>query len=62
MINNVPLDASLHQDTFELLNFIELTRAGLAEASQTVLDLEEHALKTSPDVFGNTTPSTRALR
>ena len=62
VINNVPLDASLHQDTFELLNFIELTPAGLAEASQTVLDLEAHALETSPDVFGDTAPSTRALR
>ena len=60
VINNVPLDASLHQDTFELLNFIELTPAGLAEASQTVLDLEAHALKTSPDIYGTAPTSTRA--
>jgi hypothetical protein len=61
VINNVPLDASLHQDTFELLNFIQLTPAGLAEASQTVLDLEAHALGTSPDSYGDAPPSSRAL-
>jgi hypothetical protein len=60
VINNVPLDASLHQDTFELLNFIELTPAGLAEASQTILDLEAHAVETSPDVYGDAPRSTRA--
>ncbi len=52
VINNIPLDASLHQDTFELRNFVELRPEGLAEASQTVLDLEAHARKTSPKVFG----------
>jgi len=51
VINNVPLDASLHQDTFELLNFLELTPEGLAESSQAVLDLEAHARVISPDVF-----------
>lgn len=60
VINNIPLDASLHQDTFELLNFIELTPAGLAEASQTVLQLERHARKTSPDIYGQAPQSTRA--
>jgi hypothetical protein len=59
VINNVPLDASLHQDTFELLNFIQLTPQGLAEASQTVLDLEAHALETSADVYGTAPASTR---
>lgn len=62
VINNVPLDASLHQDTFELLNFFELTPAGLSEASQTVLDLERHALKTSPEIYGDAPQSTRARR
>ncbi len=52
VINNIPLDASLHQDTFDLRNFVELSAAGLADASQTVLDLEKHARQTSPDVFG----------
>ena len=33
-IQNVPLDASLHQDTFELQNFVELSPDGLAEASR----------------------------
>jgi hypothetical protein len=60
VINNIPLDASLHQDTFELVNFVTLSPQGLAEASQTVLDLEAHAHKTSPDVFGSAPPSTRA--
>ena len=53
VINNIPLDASLHQDTFDLRNFVELSATGLADASQTVLDLEKHARETSPDVFGS---------
>lgn len=60
VINNVPLDASLHQDTFELLNFIELRSEGLTEASQTVLDLEAHARKTASDVFGSAPRSKRS--
>ena len=53
VVNNIPLDASLHQDTFVLLNFVELSAAGLAEASQTALDLEAHARITNPDVYGS---------
>ena len=53
VINNIPLNASLHQDTFDLRNFVELSATGLADASQTVLDLEKHARQTSPDVFGS---------
>jgi len=60
VINNIPLDASLHQDTFELLNLIQLTPRGLAEASQTVLDLERHARLTAPKVFGSAPRSERA--
>jgi hypothetical protein len=60
VINNIPLDASLHQDTFDLRNFVELSPEGLAEASQTVLDLETHARDTSPEVFGSAPESTRA--
>ncbi len=59
VINNVPLDASLHQDRFELLNFLELSPEGLAEASQTVLDLETHAQETAADVFGSAPDSKR---
>ncbi|MEO6571140.1 MAG: hypothetical protein ABIO83_06285 [Ilumatobacteraceae bacterium] len=53
VINNVPLDASLHQDRFELLNFLHLSPEGLAEASQTVLDIEAHAAEVESDVFGS---------
>lgn len=60
VINNVPFDASLHQDTFELINFLVLSPEGLAEASQTVLDLEKHARKVAKDVFGSAPPSKRA--
>jgi hypothetical protein len=60
VIKNVPLDASLHQDRFELTNVVELSPAGLAEASQTVLDLEAHARTVVPDVFGDAPPSARA--
>ena len=60
VINNVPLDASLHQDRFSLFNFVELSPAGIAEASQTVLDLETHARETSSDVYGSAPESVRA--
>ncbi len=60
VIDNVPLDASLHQDTFQLLNFIHLSPQGLAEASQTVLRLEAHARKTSPKVYGSAPKAVRA--
>lgn len=60
VINNVPLDSSLHKDRFELLNLVELTPEGLAEASQTVLDLETHAYETAADVYAGTPESTRA--
>ena len=59
VVNNIPLDASLHQDTFVLLNFVELSAAGLAEASQTALDLEAHARITNPDVYGSVPDSYR---
>jgi hypothetical protein len=60
VINNIPLDASLHQDTFDLRNFVELSPEGLAEASQTVLELERHARTTSPEVFGSAPRGRRA--
>lgn len=60
VINNVPLDSSLHKDRFELLNYVELSAEGLAAASQTVLDLEEHARETAPDVYADAPESTRA--
>ncbi len=60
VINNIPLDASLHQDRFQLQNFLRLSAAGLAAASHTVLDLEAHARTvTAPDVFGPAPESTR---
>ncbi len=60
VIKNVPLDASLHQDRFELLNFLELSPEGLAAASRTVLDIEAHARETSPEVFAGAPASRRA--
>ena len=53
VIKNVPLDASLHQDRFELVNFLTLSAEGLAAASRSVLAIEAHARKTSPEVFGS---------
>lgn len=61
VIKNVPLDASLHQDRFELTNLVQLGPDGLAEASRTVQDLEAHARETSPEVFGDAPGSTRTL-
>ena len=60
VVRNVPLDASLHQDRFELLNFVELSPEGLNEVSQTTLDLEAHARETAPKVFGSSPESQRA--
>lgn len=60
VVNNVPLDSSLHKDRFELLNLVELSPDGLDEASQIVLDLEAHAKETAPEVFGSAPVSTRA--
>ena len=61
VIYNVPQDESLHKDFFELLNFVELSPEGLIKASQTVLNLEEHARKkTARRVFGSEPVSKRA--
>jgi hypothetical protein len=61
VIMNTPLDLSLHQDHFELVNFLKLSPEGLAEASQTVLRLEEHARTTAPEVYGAVPPAKRAV-
>ena len=59
VILNDPQLASLHQDSFELVNVVQLSPAGLAEASQVVLDLEEHARTVAPDVYGSVPKSRR---
>ncbi len=59
VILNEPQLASLHQDSFELVNVVELTAEGLAEASQVVLDLEEHARAVVPDVYGSSPKAQR---
>jgi hypothetical protein len=59
IIDNVPHGDSLHQDTFQLVNVVELTPQGLTEASQVVLDLGAHARTTSPDVYGSVPLATR---
>ena len=61
IIDNVPLDKSLHQDRFQLTNFVTLSRDGLTEKSDAVLRLEEHARTvTSPTVFGPAPVSARS--
>ena len=59
VILNDPQLASLHQDSFELVNVVQLSPEGLAEASQVVLDLEEHARTVVADVYGSTPKSQR---
>lgn len=59
IIDNVPHGDSLHQDTFQLVNVVELSPQGLTEASQVVLDLGAHARTTSPDVYGSVPLATR---
>ena len=53
VILNVPRIRSLHQDSFELVNFTDLSPAGLAEASQVVLDLEAHARIVAPELYAD---------
>lgn len=62
VILNEPQDASLHQDWFELVNIVELTPEGLAEASQVVLDLEQHAREVAPEVYGAAPLAKRAVQ
>ncbi|MBA3653085.1 MAG: hypothetical protein H0W70_02710 [Actinobacteria bacterium] len=59
VIFNDPKLASLHQDSFELVNIVQLTAEGLAEQSKVVLDLEEHGRTTVPRVYGSAKRSTR---
>lgn len=59
VIDNVPQDESLHQDTFQLVNFVELSPPGLAEFSQIVPGLEAHARDTAPRVYGSVPPAKR---
>ncbi len=61
VILNEPHLASIHQDSFELVNIVELTPEGLAEASQVVLDLEEHAREVEPEVYADAPVATRRL-
>jgi hypothetical protein len=53
IVLNMPQDKSLHQDHFELVNFVKLSPEGLREASDVVLKLEEHARETAPEVYGS---------
>jgi hypothetical protein len=53
---------SLHQDHFELVNLVNLSPQGLAEASQVVLRLEEHARTTAPEVYGSVPTAKRAIK
>ena len=62
VIWNNPQLKSLHQDSFEVVNIVELTPEGLAEASQVVLDLEEHARTVAPEVYGKAVKSTRRIK
>jgi hypothetical protein len=59
VIDNIPLNASLHKDRFQLANFTTLTAEGLAKQSQTLLDLEAHGLVTSPQVYKDAPKSRR---
>lgn len=60
VVFNDPQLASLHQDSFELVNVVHLSKAGLAEFSNIVLTLEKRARTALSDVYGGTTPSRRA--
>ena len=61
VILNEPHLASIHQDSFALVNIVELSPEGLAEASQVVLDLEAHAREVAPEVYADAPVATRLL-
>ena len=58
-ILNSPRQYSRHKDDESLVNLTDLSAAGLDELSNLVLNVEEHARETSPDVFGSMPPSIR---
>lgn len=60
-IDNVPRSDSVHKDVEQLINLTELSPRSLSEASAEALRLDHHAMKTSPSVFGNSTPAKRGL-
>ena len=62
VIWNNPQLKSLQLDSFEVVNIVELTPEGLAEASQVVLDLAEHARIVAPEVYGKAVKSNRQLK
>jgi hypothetical protein len=51
-ILNAPKRFSHHKDVEQLVNFVYLSAAGLAELSAVALKLDGHARITSPDVYG----------
>lgn len=50
--DNVPHSDSVHKDVEQLVNQTQLSPRALAEASAEVLRLDQHAVKTAPDVYG----------
>jgi hypothetical protein len=60
VILNTPQLKSLHQDDFQLINMFTLSPKGLAEASQVVLNLEKHARKVAPKIYGSAPLAKRA--
>ena len=62
VVLNVPKEKSLHQDDFQLINLVQLTPEGLAEASQVVLDLEEHARTVAPEVYAKAPKAERLAK
>jgi hypothetical protein len=51
LILNSPRQDSKHKDNETLVNLVQLTPAGLTEASNEVLALEDHARQTDPKTF-----------
>jgi hypothetical protein len=59
-IYNEPKLYSKHHDIEDLVNLTQLTSQGLDEASEKVLELEEHARIVEPEIFGPAPAATRA--
>lgn len=58
---NTPRSASVHKDLEKLINLTVLSPRGLAQADAKVLELDRHASKTKPKVFGTHSPAKRTL-
>jgi hypothetical protein len=60
-IKTEPKSSTGEDEVEELINFTKLSSTGLAELSNEVVKMDQHARSTSSDVFGSSQPAKRTL-